>query len=229
VIIRVGFDQMTTEEILKCSFIDLLVRSECSGADFMLYLSVSALLAGLILTYFAYRFYEKRDVSGDMRSQVKLILLASIAGGLILLALAPKTVNTYSEIADPVPRTAISLGPGYNYNGTLHLAVSNSGRDNVNITNFKIRYGPQDIEPVSYSALKAKNDSWTVEDGNKCFNGKMKTDSGNSQDIIKPGQRSTGIKFPDVLKQVEIVLTAKDFDYKTTKYCSADSEDAKSC
>jgi hypothetical protein len=237
VVIRVGLDQMVTIEVVKCSLIDLLVKSKCSGAWFKLYLSVAALSIGLVAAYFVYRFYKRRDISGNRRNQVKLVLLVLFASVLIVVALVPKnhTLYHYARYA-PAEATEIDLGPGYNENGTLHLVVANEGDiylgGAINVTDFQIKYGPPNIDPVSYSTLKAKNDSWTVGDGNRCFNEKMEDEYGDNQQILESGERitcSTGVKFPDALEVVEIVLIAKDFDYRTTEYCSVKSEDAKSC
>lgn len=103
----------------------------------------------------------------------------------------------------------------------MRLHIRNTGEVTVNVTDFTVRYGPPNWEPIRFGVLQSQS-SWTVADHN-CF---------TEDRELRPSQVytcDTGIKYPGAEQEVEVNVLSESFDFETSYICSPTTEGSRTC
>ncbi|MFB6114724.1 MAG: archaellin/type IV pilin N-terminal domain-containing protein [Candidatus Nanohalobium sp.] len=154
-----------------------------------------------------------------------LLLGITVAIGLTVYTQAQGLIQDLggSGKLQKVQATSLKLTPVFASGNQIEVRVSNTGERAINTSKFSMYFGPPNYpNPVSYGSLPSK---WkTAQNENYCMNG--------SAGVLSQGEHMnclTGVKFPGALQKVEIQVRANNFDYSTSKTCSVETANARSC
>lgn len=127
---------------------------------------------------------------------------------------------------EELTNTEMRLSPVYASDDELNVTVRNTGKVAINTSDFEMQFTPPgSTSELTYTVIDNTGTYQTVGDFN-CF------DADASYQILNPGDTytcSTGLKFPDTLQSLGIIVKAKGIDKSWDTTCKPQREGSVSC
>lgn len=126
--------------------------------------------------------------------------------------------------------TEMRLSPVYAAGESLNVTIRNTGKVAFNTSDFEMQFvPPESTSELTYDIIE-RTDAYPAENSQygefSCF------DADTQTEVLNPGDTytcSTGLKFPDTLQSLGIVVKAKGIDKSWDTTCKPQREGSVSC